>query len=221
MNLFAFDLRPEAVEFYLLRDGKEIYKEIHAGKTQSEILTEAIDIFLRENGMPLKDLDLIACNRGPGSFTALRIAMAVGKGLSEGSGVPMISVCGLDAYAAFSKSHSGFLLPVIDGRKKRFYAAFYRAGERYGGYADLPAEAIAVAAPKNAAVAVCGSDAEIFRGALGGNLPAGWSVIPRFSRPPISEWSRIAAEKYADGETDSPAQGPFYIRKSQAEEGNG
>ena len=147
MNLFAFDLRPEAVEFYLLRDGKEIYKEIHAGKTQSEILTEAIDIFLRENGMPLKDLDLIACNRGPGSFTALRIAMAVGKGLSEGSGVPMISVCGLDAYAAFSKSHSGFLLPVIDGRKKRFYAAFYRAGERYGGYADLPAEAIAAAAP--------------------------------------------------------------------------
>lgn len=221
MNLFAFDLRPDAAELFLLKDKKEIYKELNAEKTQSEILLEAIDLFLKENEMPLKKLDLIACNRGPGSFTALRIAMAAAKGLSEGADIPMISVCGLDAYAAFSKECSEILLPVIDGRKKRFYAAFYRAGERCEDYMDLPAEAIVEISPKNAAVAVCGSDAEIFRTALNGNLPAGWSIAPRFHRPPIAEWSRIAAKKYAGGEIDSPAQGPFYIRKSQAEEGNG
>ena len=101
MNLFAFDLRPDAVELFLLKDKKEIYKELNAEKTQSEILLESIDLFLKENEMPLKKLDLIACNRGPGSFTALRIAMAAAKGLSEGADIPMISVCGLDAYAEF------------------------------------------------------------------------------------------------------------------------
>lgn len=220
MNLLAFDLLPQSVELYLKHDKNEFYKRVKTEEKPSEQLLEVIDGFLKENRTALGDLDFIACNKGPGSFTALRIAMATGKGLAEGAGIPMVSVCGFDCYNTFSEKTTDILLPVIDGRKKRFYAAFYAHGRRLGDYMDLSAEEIVKAAPAGT-VAVCGEDAEIFRDALGGTLPPLWKTAEPFPVPPIVEWSRIAAKKYADGLTDSPAEGPFYIRKSQAEEGNG
>ena len=221
MNLLAFDLLPRSVEIYLKYNENEIYKCVKTEEKPSELLLEVIDSFLKENRIPLGQLDFITCNKGPGSFTALRIAMSTGKGLAEGAGIPMVSVCGLDCCNTFSENTTDILLPVIDGRKKRFYAAFYAHGHRLGNYMDLSAEEIVKAAPAGRTIAVCGEDAETFREALGGTLPLSWKTADPFPVPPIVEWSRIAAKKYADGLTDSPAEGPFYIRKSQAEEGNG
>lgn len=220
MNLFAFDLLPQSIELYMNKNGSEIFKSLKTIDKPSELLLEVIDSFLKETETSLKEIDLIACNKGPGSFTALRIAMSTGKGLAEGAGIPMVSVCGFDCCKAFSLETDEILLPVIDGRKNRFYAAFYANGLQIGDYMDLPANEIVKAAPSGP-VAVCGSDAESFRTALGGTLPPRWKTAGPFSRPPIAEWSRLALEKYAGGQTDSPAEGPFYIRKSQAEEGNG
>lgn len=220
MNLLAFDLLPQSIELFLNKNGTEIFKNVRTEEKPSELLLEMIDHFLKETETPLKEIDLIACNKGPGSFTALRIAMSTGKGLAEGAGIPMVSVCGFDSCKAFSEKTTDILLPVIDGRKNRFYAAFYGSGEQIGDYMDLPAAEIVKAAPSGT-IAVCGNDAEAFRTALGGMLPVSWKIAEPFTKPAIAEWSRIALKKYADGQTDSPAAGPFYIRKSQAEEGNG
>lgn len=219
MILFAFDLLPQSIELYLNKNGLEIFKDIKTIDKPSEFLLEAIDSFLKETETPLKGIGLIACNKGPGSFTALRIAMSTGKGLAEGAGIPMISVCGFDCCKAFSRETGEILLPVIDGRKNRFYAAFYAGGMQIGNYMDLSASEIVKAAPSGS-VAVCGNDAQSFLTALGGDLPYRWKIAKPFKRPPIAEWSRLALEKYTGGQIDSPAEGPFYIRKSQAEESN-
>lgn len=220
MNLFAFDLQTQTIELYLNKNGREIYKNVLLEEKPSELLLETIDKFLKETSTRLGDLHLIACNKGPGSFTALRIAMATAKGLAEGIGIPIVSVCGFDSCEAFSRETSDILLPVIDGRKKRFYAAFYADGCRISDYMDLSAEEIVKNAP-NGSVALCGNDAELFRAALGDRLPKSWKIAAPFAKPPIAEWSRLALKKFADSQIDSPAEGPFYIRKSQAEEGNG
>ena len=52
------------------------------GLKHSRLLMPLIDRLLGDAGLRPSDLDLVACTRGPGSFTGLRIGMATAKGLA-------------------------------------------------------------------------------------------------------------------------------------------
>ena len=97
------------------------------------------DALLREAGLALGELDAIAVDIGPGSFTGQRISLSFAKGLGLALGKPLI---GLDSFSLWQpdqraqekpqdraqnepnqhKEPSGPVLIVIDGRKRRFYA---------------------------------------------------------------------------------------------------
>jgi tRNA threonylcarbamoyladenosine biosynthesis protein TsaB len=57
-----------------------------------ERLMPAVAECLRSCGWPSLPVDRIVCGEGPGSFTSLRIAGAIAKGLAESLGVPLFSV---------------------------------------------------------------------------------------------------------------------------------
>lgn len=220
MTLLAFELLPHSIELFLQIDDEKIYKSITSEMRQSEVLLHEIHQFLTENNCSLRKIDCIACNRGPGSFTALRIALSTAKGLSLGKNIPLVSVCGFDGFQFISQERKEILLPILDGRKNRFYGALYENGQRISDYVDLKAEDLINLPPKEKEVLIYGEDAPTFKEALKGVLPPHWSIAEKLNEPLIAFWSRLAIKKYANGQFDSPAQGPFYIRKSQAEEGS-
>lgn len=59
------------------------------GPSQDDLLLPAIDEVLRDAGASIRDVDAVACGSGPGSFTSLRIAAAVAKGLSVAQSVAL------------------------------------------------------------------------------------------------------------------------------------
>lgn len=59
-------------------------------KTHSEKLMPLIDELFSKTRLTLSDVNLIACDNGPGSFTGLRIGIATVKALAEVKEIPVI-----------------------------------------------------------------------------------------------------------------------------------
>ena len=85
------------------------------------------DEVLRASGLRPDGLDAIACGAGPGSFTGLRVGLAVVKGLALATGKPLLLVSSLQALAtdiarAAAPSALRFVVPCIDAGKGEVYA---------------------------------------------------------------------------------------------------
>ncbi len=70
-----------------------------AQRQSAELLPHVLDM-LDQAGSTLGDLDGVAVGTGPGSFTGLRVAMALAKGLAYGRRIPLFGVPSLDAWLA-------------------------------------------------------------------------------------------------------------------------
>ena len=125
--------------------------------THSEWLLKAMDVVLIEAGLSPGEIDLIALANGPGSFTGLRIGVAVVKGLAWSAGKKVFGVSSLEVLAMgaanigasmeirgeadLSLAGEGTLVcPILDARKKEVYAALFRLppGPRREGSEEAP-----------------------------------------------------------------------------------
>ena len=95
-------------------------------KTHSRRLMTHLLFLLKEAGMSWDDIDHIAVDQGPGSFTGLRIGVATAKGLCVSMGYGLVGVSSLDIMAEQALLFSGLILPMIDARKGQVYGALYR-----------------------------------------------------------------------------------------------
>jgi len=91
----------------------------------AELLMPAVAKALRDAGTNVKAVQRIICGAGPGSFTSLRIAASIAKGIAVGRSVPLFAVSSLALIVAGN---------VTDGpRGPRRYLAVLDAlrGESY------------------------------------------------------------------------------------------
>ncbi|HVZ74293.1 MAG TPA: tRNA (adenosine(37)-N6)-threonylcarbamoyltransferase complex dimerization subunit type 1 TsaB [Polyangia bacterium] len=86
------------------------------------------DDVLRGCGIEATALDAIACGAGPGSFTGLRVGLAVAKGLALATGKPILLASSLEALAldvARAAPEARVVVPCIDAGKGEVYALSY------------------------------------------------------------------------------------------------
>lgn len=96
------------------------------GLTHSETILPMIDEILTRNGITLDDIDALAVNNGPGSFTGIRIGVAVVKGLAFEKNIPCYEVSTLDSIAFNCKDKNGLVVAVMDARRNQVYNANYQ-----------------------------------------------------------------------------------------------
>ena len=78
---------------------------------------------MSSHGLHLRDIDCYAAAAGPGSFTGIRIGLAVVKSLAEAHGKRVVPVSNL---AALAWAGSGrYRAPILDARRGEVYAAVY------------------------------------------------------------------------------------------------
>lgn len=99
IKLLAFDTSTDACGAALYLNGTIFERFEIAPQKHTQILLPMIDDLLKEGEIQLKDLDALAIGRGPGSFTGLRIAVAIAQGLGYGINKPIVPISTLRALA--------------------------------------------------------------------------------------------------------------------------
>ncbi len=85
----------------LVIDGRVVGRaDVAMGVTRDDTLFPAVQALLAEAGCDPRALRAIVCGAGPGSFTSLRIAGSLAKGLAYASECPLFSVSSLMLAAA-------------------------------------------------------------------------------------------------------------------------
>jgi tRNA threonylcarbamoyladenosine biosynthesis protein TsaB len=131
----AFDTATGAATSALVDDGEVLGERVSRAQT----LLEDVDALLRQGGAHPSDLDRLAVGCGPGSFTGVRIGLAVARGLALSLDLPGAGVSTLAALAAGAPD----AVPVIDAKRREVFALV--DGEaRALAPADLPLEPGAV-----------------------------------------------------------------------------
>ena len=85
----------------------------NTGRTHSENLMPMVENAFSKSNLSLKDVDLLVCDKGPGSFTGIRIGVATVKAFSDSMNIPSIGVNSLECYAHMANS-SGIICSIID-----------------------------------------------------------------------------------------------------------
>lgn len=95
----------------------------------AERLFGVVDEVLAAAKIRRDDIEAIACDAGPGSFTGVRVGLASAKGMALGLEIPLVGVCGLAAMAdaARQTSPEGVIVPVTDGKRGELFFAAYDA----------------------------------------------------------------------------------------------
>jgi tRNA threonylcarbamoyladenosine biosynthesis protein TsaB len=109
----AFDTAT-AVATSALADGDEILGE---RVSRAQTLLEDVDALLRQAGAHPSDLGRLAVGLGPGSFTGVRIGLAVARGLALSLDVPGAGVSTLAALAAGAPG----AVPVVDAKRREVF----------------------------------------------------------------------------------------------------
>lgn len=91
MLVLAIDASTYTGSVALLRDDAILGETVAAMRGEhEERLMPAVAALLAEHQVNVDELDAIACGAGPGSFTSLRIAASIAKGLSAAREIPLL-----------------------------------------------------------------------------------------------------------------------------------
>ena len=127
IRILCIETSLEYCSVSLIQDGRVIDSEnINIKKSHSEFILLLIKTLLKRVKISLNQLSAIAVNKGPGSYTGLRIGVSTAKGLCFSLDLPLISVNSLDLMIndVIKKDlvdSSSLLCPMIDARRMEVY----------------------------------------------------------------------------------------------------
>ena len=227
MNILAIDSSSVVLSVALETETQILHKEIDTVNSHSECLMECVDGLCKSAGVRPADLGMVACMKGPGSFTGLRIGFSTAKGMALALGIPLIAVPTLDCLAYPHSTHPGLVLPVLDAKKSSFFGAFYRNGERLTDFFDThPGELVkimsSIMVSVDEPVLLTGAGAKLFHSRFENSHPEYFNLIKninldnKFASGRALELLKIAKNVKLEKTSDIDGA-PVYLRKSDAE----
>ena len=178
-------------------------------KNHSNIVMPIIDNLFKISDLTINDIDKIAVAIGPGSFTGVRIALGIAKGLAMALNKPLIAVNELDILEAIAGGSENEIIPLIDARKERVYYKYQNT------YVDDYLINLISNFDKNKKYVFVGDGAINYTNILKDNLGENAIVLPMYnSFPRASVLCELASNKE---EANIYTLEPEYISKSRAE----
>jgi len=127
MKILAIDTTAKTAAISIT-DGESLIATatLNTPGTHSVTVLPTVDALLKGSSLTVGDIDIFACSAGPGSFTGVRIGVALIKGLAFGTDKPCIGVSSLESLARNMSFADGIICPVMDARRNQLYNALFR-----------------------------------------------------------------------------------------------
>ncbi len=194
---------------YALKVGDKIYQKQQLGATtHAKTILSLITDLMHEAGVQLKDIQGIVVGRGPGSFTGLRVACAVVKGLAFPYDIPIypVSNLALVAWSVRKKYPSACVLSLIDARMQQVYWAIY---EKDVWHAEEHVDCVSKIKAPTKSFVLAGYHFHEYQALI----PSTWSIIAEeHVEPDASMMIEMLASNLIDA-VDVAALEPIYVRE--------
>ena len=124
MKILALETSAVTASVAVTEDEKLLAQSFqNSGLTHSVTLMPMVSDLLKNTGLKLEDMDVIAVSAGPGSFTGIRIGVAAAKGLAW-PGDKLCAPCSTLESMAWQCAHmDGEICAAMDARRKQVYNA--------------------------------------------------------------------------------------------------
>ena len=134
MKILSIDTASNICGVSILEDNKLICQlDNDTGRTHSENLMPMINTAFEKTNLSLKDIELIVCDKGPGSFTGIRIGVSTVKAFSDSIGIPCVGISSIEALAynvklmpEYGEIYTGLVCSILDCKNSNCYFALYK-----------------------------------------------------------------------------------------------
>lgn len=197
------------------------YQTLSADIGKADQLILVVEQLIEAAGLRYQDLGIIAVNRGPGSFTGIRSAVALARGLALAIGCPTIGVTSHEAIAAGINrdgdlvSADRSLMVALDARRGQLYHQSFGPGLTSLSQPSAEVPENVARWLKSGRWCLAGSGAMLVHDSLQGS-----SDITVIDDAPLNAEGVVIAAHKRLGEGETPTPGfelrPLYIRAPDA-----
>ena len=153
MKILSIDTASNVCGVSILEDENLFCKlDTDTGRTHSENLMPMIEDAFSKTSLSLKDIDLLVYDKGPGSFTGIRIGIATVKAFHDSLDIPCVGVSSLEALAyfkalSFKKQEnakdmrtfqSSLVCSILDCKNDNCYFAVYEWNDGFCNELEKP-----------------------------------------------------------------------------------
>lgn len=126
MKILGIDSSAKSASVAVIEDGKILSSFfINTGLTHSQTLMPMIENAMKCADVSLDEIDLIAVNKGPGSFTGVRIGVAAAKGIADTKKIKCVGISTLESMAYNLLPFDCIACAVMDARCSQVYTALF------------------------------------------------------------------------------------------------
>ena len=219
MNVLTIESATNLLEIAVVGERGAVSQTINYEQRMAENLIPVLHNVLERAGLAPHAIDMIALNKGPGSFTSLRLGFSLAKGFALAAERPIYAVPSTQVYAYPFANFKTAVVPALDAKRGRFYAAVFRLGAEVTPAGDYTPAQIAAFLDAEAPALLAGPAAQTLKERLQ-NLNPLAALLTVDS--PVSTYHALDALSRLMRQHGQPPlqenEGPLYIRLSEAEE---
>lgn len=215
--ILGFETSGPTASVALHRDGALLAEHaVHHTRTHSETVLPMAEALMRDLGLLPDMLDAVAVNKGPGSFTGVRIGICIANAMAQANGIPVVGIPSLICLYYNVCFYKGRVCTLLDARNSSVYYAQFENGS-----CIAPPAADAIRACLNetpAGTLFIGDGAAAYHDEIMENVPDAVFIPEAFSLIRAGAVCAIAGERLQEGYAeDNNTVNPLYLRPSQAE----
>lgn len=224
MLILAIDTSATAASVCLAREDKILGSfYTNTALTHSQTLVPMVEQVLKTTRIDVDELDYIAVNAGPGSFTGVRIGVAAAKGLAFKNNLACVSVSTLESMAYNMLGSDCVVCAVMDARCSQVYNALFKiSGDKVERLCEDRALALSELKPEleqiNDKIILVGDGAELTAKYLENSLSNVFLSPVNNQIQNASSTALAAFKSVCENKTITPAElMPTYLRLPQAQ----
>lgn len=222
MKILSIETAGNICAVALTEDDKLIKEEIlNDGNTHSVKLMPLVDKLLSETNSKVSQIDLFACDIGPGSFTGIRIGVSTIKAFMDVTNKKAVGVTSLEILANNIDTDE-IVCSLIDAKNENVYYGFFKKEDGiYEKIEDLGFDniynVIDKAKQKNKKIIFIGNGSTEYKDMIQSKIEEALVILDEDKNNLNARNIAFVALKKKEEAVDSNNLKPVYLRKSNAE----